>query len=326
MAITMSRIATRLPSGRDSVEEILARYGRPASERRLFSRVYGLRTSPSLSGGEHMLDLLLGAGCQALGGRKASLVLYGHTLLVQPFGHRDEFVDRVRRQLALPDVPVYGVSRVNCASVLRSAALARRFLERQGAAPDDAVLVLGGDQGSMNAMSRLIPGFVVCGDAAAAFLVCRQEPGRPQDTASQGRYRYLGEAMIRDSRFHRNLRMDADEARAFSAACVRNMAQVVDEALAGSGLGRSDADWIMPHMSNAFLWREVSHRLGISMDRIYLDLLPQQGHTFGVDALMALDHADRVGRLRPGQRCVLTSLGQGAYFQAAVVEVMEEMS
>jgi 3-oxoacyl-[acyl-carrier-protein] synthase-3 len=318
MTITMSRVAARVPSGRDSVDEILARYDRPRAERRLFTRIFGLRTSPSLADGQSLLDLLLDAAEEALSGRRATLVLYGHTLLVQPFGHHDEFVGRVRERLDLPGVPVYGISRINCASVLRGADLADRFLRRPGASPDDLVLVLGGDQGSMGDMSRIIPGFVVCGDAAAAFVMGRD------GQRHHGRYRYLGGAAVRDARFHRNLRMTTEESREFGTACVEGMVGVVDAALRRTGLGRDDVDWIMPHMSNAFVWRAVSSGLGIPMDRVHLDLLPEQGHTFGVDALMALDHAERSGRLKPGQRCVLAAQGMGAYFQAAVVEVTED--
>ncbi|WP_245876797.1 3-oxoacyl-[acyl-carrier-protein] synthase III C-terminal domain-containing protein [Streptomyces uncialis] len=318
MTITMSRVAVRVPDGRDGVDEILARYDRPRAERRLFTRIYGLRTSPVLAAGESLLEQLLDAGREALAGQRAALVLYGHTLLVQPFGHHDEFVSEIRDRLALPGVPVYGISRINCASVLRGADLADRFLSRPSAAPEDTVLVLGGDQGSMGDMSRVIPGVAVCGDAAAAFVMGRE------GTNHRGRYRYLGGAAARDDRFHRNLRMTPEESRAFGAACVEGMAGVVDAALERTGLRRDEVDWIMPHMSNAFVWRAVGGALGIPMERICLDLLPDQGHLFGVDALTALDHADRTGRLRPGQRCVLAAQGMGAYFQAAVVEVTDD--
>ncbi|MCK1822341.1 3-oxoacyl-ACP synthase [Streptomyces sp. XM83C] len=318
MTITLSRVAARVPSGRDSVDEILARHDRPRAERRLFTRIFGLRTSPSLADGETLLELLLDAAEEALDGRRAALVLYGHTLLVQPFGHHDEFAGHLRERLGLPGVPVYGISRINCASVLRGTDLAERFLRRPGASPDDLVLVLGGDQGSMGDLSRIIPGFVVCGDAAAAVVMGRD------GERHRGRYRYLGGAAVRDARFHRNLRMSTEESREFGTACVEGMAGVIDAAVRQAGLGRDDIDWIMPHMSNAFVWRAVSGALGIPMDHVYLDLLPEQGHTFGVDALMALAHADRTGRLTPGQRCVLAAQGMGAYFQAAVVEVTED--
>jgi 3-oxoacyl-[acyl-carrier-protein] synthase-3 len=40
-----------------------------------------------------------------------------------------------------------------------------------------------------------------------------------------------------------------------------------------------------------------------------------------VDALVALANAERAGQLDPGDRCLLVAIGDGAYFQAAVVEV-----
>jgi 3-oxoacyl-[acyl-carrier-protein] synthase-3 len=98
----------------------------------------------------------------------------------------------------------------------------------------------------------------------------------------------------------------------------------VDAALMRTGLTRSDVDWIMPNMVNALMWRNISRELQVSMDKIYLELLADQGHMFGIDALLALEHADRSGRLAAGQRCVLVALGQGAYYQATVVEVMAE--
>ncbi|GAA3226387.1 hypothetical protein GCM10020256_36810 [Streptomyces thermocoprophilus] len=135
MTITLSRVAARVPSGRDSVDEILARHDRPRAERRLFTRIFGLRTSPSLADGETLLELLLDAAEEALDGRRAALVLYGHTLLVQPFGHHDEFAGHLRERLGLPGVPVYGISRINCASVLRGTDLAERFLRRPAPPP-----------------------------------------------------------------------------------------------------------------------------------------------------------------------------------------------
>jgi 3-oxoacyl-[acyl-carrier-protein] synthase-3 len=315
MTITMSRIVARLPRGRDPVDEILERCGRPRAERRLLTRVYGMRSSPVLAAGERLVDLLLDAGREALGGdRRAGLVLYGHTLLVQPFGHDGDFAGQVRAGLDLPEASVYGVSGIACTSVLRSTELAGRYLNRPGAAPDDTVLVLGGDQGSMGGASRVIPGFTVCGDGAAAFTVRR----------GAGRYRYLGGAAARDTRFHRNMRMTDEQARAFGGSCASGVVRAIRRALASTRLDVSDVDVIMPNLCSRLLWQSVCRELGLGIDQVHLDLLGEQGHVFGVDALLSLEHADRTGRLRPGQRCVLVAIGVGAYFQASVVELVEE--
>jgi 3-oxoacyl-[acyl-carrier-protein] synthase-3 len=314
VTVALSPISARVPSERDSVAEVVARTVGRVVDQRLLSRVLRLDKSPRLAADDRMIDLILDAGREALDGRPASMVLYAHTLLMQPFGHQDEFMAAARSRLGLTGVPVYGISRIGCSSVLRAADLANRYLTRPGADGGEAVLVIGGDQGTVANTLRFIPPYTVCGDAAAAFVMRRGE----------GRYRYLGSGGLRDARFHRNVRMTEDEARLLGASIARSVAAAVDAALARAGMVRDQVDWIMPHMANAMMWRNICRELRISMDKVYLELLPEQGHTFGVDAVLALQHADRSGRLAAGQRCMLVAVGQGAYFHATLVEVLAQ--
>jgi 3-oxoacyl-[acyl-carrier-protein] synthase III len=318
--VGLSRMSVQLPGRLEAVDDILARNGRPGIERRMFTKVYGLRNSPTLAPGERMEQLLAAAGRRALGGSKADLILYGHTLLTQEFGYRGGFPDWLRAELGSPGTPMYGVSHINCVSVLRSVELARRFLTSRRGAGGGPVLVLGGDHGSINDRSRLVPGMTVGGDAALAFTITRGTgTGCPRP-----RYRYLGGASGRDTRFYRNLRMSQAEVALFGKISCERAVATLTAAAAAAGLSVSDLDWLMPHMSNAMFWRTFAARAGIPRERICLDLLPEQGHNFGTDALMALDRADRDGQLRPGQRCALVSIGQGAYFQVVIVEISEE--
>ncbi len=317
--IWLSRMSVQLPGRMELIDDILARNGCDETERRMFSRFYGLRQSPTLVPGERMEHLLATAGRMALGTSRASLILYGHTLLSQEFGYRGGFPDWLRAQLGSPDAPVYGVSHVNCTSVLRSVELARTFLASpRGGGTAGPVVVLGGDQGSITDCSRFVPGMTVGGDAALAFTVTAGDSG------AGTRYRYLAGATGRDTRFYHNLRMSEAETALFGRVCCSQVVETVRRAADRAGLGLADLDWLMPHLSNAMFWRTFSGQSGVPRERICLDLLPEQGHNFGTDALMALDRADRDGRLRPGQRCALVSIGQGAYFQVIVVEIAEE--
>ncbi|GAB3465390.1 3-oxoacyl-[acyl-carrier-protein] synthase III C-terminal domain-containing protein [Actinophytocola sediminis] len=316
MNVALSRMTIGMPSRTEPVADILARNDHSVAQRRMFERVYQLRQSPTLGEGEQMADLLVRTGKRALRDRRADLVLYGHTLQIQPFARDGGFAGRVRAGLGLGEVPFFGVSHVACTSVLRSVELAGRFLSRDERAGDECVLVLGGDQGSVSDRTRIVPGMTVGGDAAVGFLIERAERG--------GRYRVRSTASGRDTRFRRSLRMSADELRLFGAVCADQLLATVDRALAGAGLSRVDVDWVMPHLSNAMFWKTVSAKSGIAMSKFRTELLPVQGHNFGTDALMALDHADRAGDLRAGQRCVLISLGQGAYYQVVVIEIAEE--
>ncbi|RKN05107.1 3-oxoacyl-[acyl-carrier-protein] synthase III C-terminal domain-containing protein [Streptomyces radicis] len=314
MDVGLSRVAVRLPRRTEPVGDVLARAGSGPMERKVFTRIYGLRDTPTLAPDERMEDLLAEAGLAALGGGTASLVLYGHTMLTQEFGLRGGFADRLRARLGLPGGAFYGLSHVNCVSVLRSIELARRYLRRPGADPDERVLVLGGDQGSVHDASRVIPGMAIGGDGAVGVVV----------GAGRSRYRYLGGAVGRDTRFHRNLQLSAAETRLFSRVCQRRVVDTVERAARAAGLTADRVDWVMPHLSNRMFWRAFSAESGIPRDRIRVDLIPERGHNFGGDALMALEHADGTGLLRPGDRCALVSLALGAYFQAVIVEVEEE--
>ena len=315
--IGLSRVAVRLPGRVESVDGILERAGSGLKERRIFAKLHGLRDSPTLAEDERLEDLLVQAGRAALDGRPAQLVLYGHTLLLMEPDLCGAFRDRLRERLGLPGVPFTGVSHINCTSVLRAVELARRFLNRPGADPAERVLVLGGDQGSRHEHARVVPGLTVAGDTVAAVLV--QGPG-----AGRARYRYLGGALVRDARFHRNLRMSPAQATAFAEAVRVQVVHSVRGAARAAGLELEQLDWVMPHLSNRTMWRGFSNDAGFPWDRICLDLVAERGHNYGVDALMALEHADRTGRLSPGDRCALVAVGQGMYIQTLIVEVLED--
>jgi 3-oxoacyl-[acyl-carrier-protein] synthase-3 len=302
------------------VARVVARAGYDEREARKF-RALGLRSVLTLASGERTEDLLLDAGHAALDGQPAALVLYGHTLLTRRIDLFDAaFRESLRDRLALPDAAVYGLSHVNCVAVLRSVEFARRFLARRGASADDRVLVLGGEQGSVFERARVYPGRSVSGDAVAAVVV------RHPDAAERSRYRYLGGADSRDTRFHRNLRMTPEEFATNTEAIRTHTLEVVQRAADAAGVGLDGIDWLMPGLGNRMVWTTFAGQSGFPVERICLDLLAERAHNFGADSLMGLEHAERAGRLRPGDRCALVATARGAYFQAVIVEVLDDES
>lgn len=316
--VGLSPVAVRLPRGTEPVAEILTRSGCDAVQRKVFAKIYGLRDSPTLAEGERMEDLLVAAGQAVLDGGTTKLVLYGHTLTLAELDLCGEFPDRLRARLGLGGSRFFGLSYVNCASVLRAVELARRYLGRPGADPAERVLVLGGDQGSVSDDARYLRGTTVSGDAAAAVLVYGSA------ATAGARYRYLGGATCRDVRFHRSTRMSDEEFALYGQVCAEQAVDAVRLAARSAGLELDQIDWLLPHLSNRMFWRTFSAQSGIPRDRICLDLIPERGHNFGTDSLQALEHADTEGRLRPGDRCAMIAIGQGAYFQSMIVEVVGE--
>ena len=101
---------------------------------------------------------------------------------------------------------------------------------------------------------------------------------------------------------------------------------VLERAAVNAGVGFDGLDWVMPHLSNRMTWTHFSGKSGFPLDRICLDLLPDRGHNYGTDSLMALEYADGAGRLRPGDKCALIASGRGGYCQSMVVEVLDDAS
>jgi 3-oxoacyl-[acyl-carrier-protein] synthase-3 len=311
-AIGLSRVAVQLPGRSESVQDILLRLGWGAVESKMFAKVHGLRDSPTLADHQHLEDLLVAAGRTALAGGTAGLVLYGHTMLTQEFGLRGGFPDRLRARLGLTGSRFFGLSHVNCTSVLRCLEFARRYLGRH---PGERVLVLGGDHGSVSDLARVVPGAAVGGDGVVGLMVT---------AFGSQRYRYLGGVTGRDLRFHRNMRMAPAEVEQFSRVCCDETVNTLLRAVSAAGMSVDDLDWVLPHLSNRMFWGNVARSAGIPKEKVLLDLIPLRGHNFGTDALMALDHADRTDRLRPGDRCALVAVAEGAYYHTAIVEVEEE--
>ncbi|HEY3610498.1 MAG TPA: 3-oxoacyl-[acyl-carrier-protein] synthase III C-terminal domain-containing protein [Pseudonocardiaceae bacterium] len=277
-----------------------------------------LKVSVAVDTGDNLENLLVAVGARALRDEPVGMVLYGHALPAPRFGAAPGLADRVRAGLGLGGVPFFGISQVAGTSVLRALDYARRYLDRMAAYDvpgDDGVLVLGGDQGNTIDSSRHAPGTTFLADTAVAFLVRSDTDDRP------GRYRYLAGATRRDPRFHRGQRLCESQQRLFDQVSADQAADVANTALARAGLSGADVDWVMPQANAAMSWRAFARCVGVAPDRVRLDLIPAGGHTFGVDALVALANAERADQLRPGDRCLLVAIGDGAYFQAAVVEV-----
>lgn len=311
MDLGLSRIAVTVPDKRDLVSGILARAGFDSFTQRLFTGMYKLRESPSWDEGDTLDGLLVDVGRRVLGHKAVDLVLYGHTLSMQEAALRPDFVRNVRDGLGLaPSIPFYGISGVGCASLLRSLDVAAQYL--RGSSSHGDVLVLGADMGSAIEAGRIVPQMTIMGDSAVAVILSRENY----------RYRYLSSAVRKDLRFHKGVRMTTEQSREFARQCVTLIIGALEAATERAGLTLRDVDWVMPHLANAMMWSSFSRASGIPHQRIVLDLLSSDGHTYGTDALKSLKAADDTGRLQEGDRCALVSIGQGFYIQATIVEMV----
>jgi len=103
------------------------------------------------------------------------------------------------------------------------------------------------------------------------------------------------------------LRMDGGAVFKFA---VKVLGELVDEALAASGLSRTDIDWLIPHQANIRIIQATARKLGLSMEKVVLTV-DRHANTSAASIPLALDEAVRDGRIRPGQHLLMEAIGGG---------------
>jgi 3-oxoacyl-[acyl-carrier-protein] synthase-3 len=188
----------------------------------------------------------------------------------------------------------YEFDQQNCSTLFWAIDAADR-LTASGAAR--SVLILAGDILSvLSAAERYAPGCTAAGDAAAVLLLDRK-PGKIR----------MGDVFLATSPEHAKGRFgSADEVAAFNV----NHTGLVRRILAA--LGSDDPTCIRPilgHNMNRMSWRKFVKDTGTDPDRVRLDLLPNVGHCYTLDALLMLPRLLDEG----GDEADLLSVGQGGF-------------
>ena len=99
---------------------------------------------------------------------------------------------------------------------------------------------------------------------------------------------------------------------------VTNLASVVDEALAVTGLKPDEIDWLVPHQANQRIIDSTGKKLGMSSDRV-VSTVALHANTSAASIPLALATAVQDGRIKRGQVVLLDAMGGGFTWGAAVV-------
>jgi 3-oxoacyl-[acyl-carrier-protein] synthase-3 len=91
------------------------------------------------------------------------------------------------------------------------------------------------------------------------------------------------------------------------------------QAVRAAGARLDDIDLFVYHQANGRILSAVGERLGLPAERV-VDCISEYGNTSAATLPLALEHAERDGRLRPGQRVLLGAFGAGFTWGATVVE------
>ncbi|KSW28531.1 3-oxoacyl-[acyl-carrier-protein] synthase III C-terminal domain-containing protein [Cellulomonas sp. B6] len=209
--------------------------------------------------------------------------------------------------LGLGSAQAFAVTEQACAAGLLALDTAGALLAADPD-PEALALVLVGEK-TYGTVGQLIPGMAVLGEATAAVLVA----------ADGDRDVLLGYSATITPIPGSGLTMDGPAVAAFGAVYGSTLAAVVDEALTAAGLRAEDLALYLPHNINKMLCQRTASNLGLRRDQVVTDNIARTAHCWGADTFLNYRTAVDTGRLAPGDHYLMTSVGLGATFAAAVL-------
>lgn len=99
---------------------------------------------------------------------------------------------------------------------------------------------------------------------------------------------------------------------------VTRMLEASQQALEIAGLTATDVSLVIPHQANARIIGAIAERLGLPDDRVFMNL-DKYGNTSAATIPVALDEANKAGRLKKGDVVLLVAFGGGFTWASSVV-------
>ena len=83
---------------------------------------------------------------------------------------------------------------------------------------------------------------------------------------------------------------------------MKNLAEVVDEALAANGLKPEEIDWLVPHQANQRIINGIAKKLHLPPERVIMTI-ENHANTSAASIPLALAEAVKDGKIKPGNWC-----------------------
>ncbi len=158
---------------------------------------------------------------------------------------------------------------------------------------------------------------VLFGDGAGAVVLdAREQPGTADDRGiltshlrSDGRYKdklYV-DGGPSSTRTVGHLRMEGREVFRYAVGMITD---VIDDALAATGLTAGDIDWFVPHQANRRIIDGSARKIGFPPEKVVVTV-DRHGNTSAASIPLALDVAVKDGRIKRGDLVMLEAMGGG---------------
>jgi 3-oxoacyl-[acyl-carrier-protein] synthase-3 len=213
-----------------------------------------------------------------------------------------------------------------CSGFLYAIEIAQQFITSQ---TFNTILVIGADKLSSIVDWKDRNTCVLFGDGAGAAILRHRAHGHGVIATRMGSNGELAELLhvpgggsacpITPENAGQNLatiRMKGAETFKYAVnAMVDSARQVLDDA----GLEPSDLACIIPHQANLRIINAVAERLELPLDRLMVNL-DRFGNTSAAAVAIALDEANRTGRMKVGDYVLLVVFGGGLTWASSVIQ------
>jgi 3-oxoacyl-[acyl-carrier-protein] synthase-3 len=91
------------------------------------------------------------------------------------------------------------------------------------------------------------------------------------------------------------------------------------KAIDDAGLSVDDIACVIPHQANLRIIEAIGERLGIPREKVFVNV-DRYGNTSAAAVAIALDEANRSGRIKPGDYVLMVVFGGGLTWASTVIE------
>ncbi len=229
----------------------------------------------------------------------------------------------VQAELGAKNAFAYDINAA-CAGFTYGLDLASQYIRNR---PEMKILLIGSETLSTRVNWQDRNTCVLFGDGSGAVVLSGSDDGRG----------VLGSCLRSDGSFWQLLCMDSPESQnpdlrtedwagslirmngseIFKHA-VRMMEGVTNQVLQENNLSIADVDLVIPHQANIRILKNLRERLGVPEDKMFINL-SQYGNTSAASIPIALDEANRQGRIHPGDLILLCTFGGGLTWGALLI-------
>ena len=231
----------------------------------------------------------------------------------------------IQEKMGLPNATAFDIVAA-CTGFINGLAIARSFIET---GTYKKILVVGSEALSSITNYKDRTTCVLFGDAAGAVVVEPTTDGNGIVSTfmkSDGRLRdwlWIKVGGVQSPytaafTFDGSDKLYMNGADVFKVA-VREMGRASLRVLEDAGITAADVSLVIPHQANLRIIEALVKRLGVDPNKVFLNL-EKYGNTSAASVPLALDEANRAGRIKPGDYVLMVAFGGGLIWGAALVK------